>query len=291
MNKKVFLYLFLAMLISGCKNNIVQISGTLVNPVSGEYIFLDELKSNELTTVDSIKLSDDGKFNFKKEVKMPSFYLLKINKDNFLTMLVEPGNKIRLNSYFDSLNYPISVTGSKGTELMAGYNRTLRKTINKLTGLNDIYMKNADNPQLPAIIQSLDSLAQMYLSEINLYTKSYIDKNITSLVSLVALYQQVAPNVYVLNPSKDLKYYIKVDSALSILYPEYEPVTSLHGQVQELISSIKGETGAVTASVTGSEAPDISLPSPEGDTFINQRIGCTSRFLGIMVRSLQKGKP
>jgi hypothetical protein len=280
MNKKVFLYLFLAMLISGCKNNIVQISGTLVNPVSGEYIFLDELKSNELTTVDSIKLSDDGKFNFKKEVKIPSFYLLKINNDNFLTMLVEPGNKIKLNSYFDSLNYPISVTGSKGTELMAEYNRTLRKTINKLTGLNDIYMKNAGNPQLPSVIQSLDSLAQMYLSEINLYTKSYIDKNITSLVSLVALYQQVAPNVYVLNPSKDLKYYIKVDSALSILYPEYEPVTSLHGQVQELISSIKGETGAVTASVTGSEAPDI-----------NQRIGCTSRFLGIMVRSLQKGKP
>ena len=74
MNKKLFLYLFAAMVFAGCKNNTVQISGTLVNPVSGEYIFLDELKSNELKTVDSVKVSDDGTFNFKREVKT-SFFL------------------------------------------------------------------------------------------------------------------------------------------------------------------------------------------------------------------------
>ena len=89
-------------------------------------------------------------------------------------------------------------------------------------------------------MESLDSIAQIYLNEINSYTKNYIDKNLTSLVSLVALYQQVAPNVYVLNPAKDLKYFVKVDSSLSLLYPEYEPVTSLHEQVQELVASMKG---------------------------------------------------
>ena len=73
MNKKLFLYLFAAIVIAGCKNNTVRISGTLVNPVSGEYIFLDELKSNELTTVDSVKISDNGTFNFKKEIKLPCF--------------------------------------------------------------------------------------------------------------------------------------------------------------------------------------------------------------------------
>ena len=85
---------------------------------------------------------------------------------------------------------------------------------------------------MPAVIESLDSMAQTYLDEINSYTKNYIDKNLTSLVSLIALYQQVAPNVYVLNPAKDYKYFIKVDSSLSLLYPDYEPVTTLHEQVQ-----------------------------------------------------------
>jgi thiol-disulfide isomerase/thioredoxin len=266
MNKKLFLYLFAAMVFAGCKNNTVQISGTLLNPVSGDYIFLDELKSNELTPIDSIKVSDDGTFNFKREVKLPSFYLLKINEKNFLTMLVKPGESVILNAHYDSLNYPVSVTGSKGTESMAEYNRTLRKTINKLTGLRSIYMQNADSPQLPTVMESLDSMAQTYLNEINSYTKTYIDENLTSLVSLVALYQQVAPKVYVMNPARDLKYFVKVDSSMSILYPEYEPVTSLHEQVQKLVASIKGETAIAPVSGEGAEAHEITLPTPEGDT-------------------------
>jgi thiol-disulfide isomerase/thioredoxin len=266
MNKKLFLYLFAAMVFAGCKNNTAHISGTLVNPLSGEYIFLDELKSNELMTVDSMKISDDGTFNFKREVKYPAFYLLKINEKNFLTMLVEPGEHIILNAYYDSLNYPISVTGSEGTESMAEYNRTLRKTINKLTGLNKIYMQNADSPELPAVIESLDSMAQDCLNEINSYTKTYIDEHLASLVSLVALYQQVAPNVSVMNPARDLKYFVKVDSSMFILYPEYEPVTSLHKQVQEMVARIKVETAIAPVSGEGAEAPEITLPTPESDT-------------------------
>ena len=266
MNNKLFLYLFAAMSLASCKNNTFQISGNLKNPVIGEYIFLDELKSNELITIDSIKIADGGTFDFKREIKFPSFFLLKINENNFLTMLVEPGEKITFNAYYDSLNYPISVNGSKGTESMAEYNRTLRKTIKKLTGLNNIYMQNIDSPQLPVVIESLDSLAQTYLNEINLYTKSYINKNLASLVSLVALYQQVAPNEYVINPSRDLKYFEKVDSSLSKLYPEYEPVISLHEQVRELVAGIKGETDIVPAPGDGTGVPEISLPTPDGDT-------------------------
>jgi thiol-disulfide isomerase/thioredoxin len=266
MNKKLFLYLIATMIFAGCKNNSVQISGTFLNPVNGTYIFLDELKSNELKTVDSVKITNDGAFNFRKEIASPSFYLIKINDNNFMTMLLEPGEKVTLNAYYDSLNYPISVTGSKGTELMAEYNKTLRKTIGKLSGLNKIYMQNSDSPNLPAVIESLDSMAQAYLNEINGYTKSYIDKNLTSLVSLVALYQQVAPNAYVLNPTKDLKYFVKVDSSMFSLYPEYEPVTSLHEQVKQLVATIQETTPVTPVSGGVAEAPEITLPSPEGDT-------------------------
>jgi thiol-disulfide isomerase/thioredoxin len=266
MNKKLFLYLFAAIVFAGCKNNTTQISGTLINSASGEYIFLDELKSNELKTVDSVKVADNGTFDFKREVKLPSFYLLKINEKSFLTMLVEPGERITLKAHYDSLNSPVSVTGSKGTELMVEYNRTLRKTIKKLTGLTDIYMQNAGSLQLPAMIESLDSIAQTYLNDINSYTKTYIDENLNSLVSLAALYQQVAPNVYVLDRTRDLKYFIKVDSSMSSLYPEYEPVASLHELVQELVEGMKGEPAFAAASGRGAEAPGISLPTPEGDT-------------------------
>lgn len=266
MNRKLFLFLFVVILFAGCKNNSVQISGTLSNPVKGAYVFLDELKANNLTTVDSVVISDKGNFDFKVDIKNPAFYLVKISDENFLTMLIEPGEKVNLEAKYDSLNFPVKLTGSKGTELMAEYNSTLRKTINKLTGLNNIYMQNAENPQLPKIIESLDSLAKIYLTDINVYTKNYIDQNISSLVCLVALYQQVAPNVYVLNPSEDMKYFIKVDSSLNSKYPDYEPVVMLHSQIKEFIAGMPANTKIAPVTGGGAEAPEISLPTPSGDT-------------------------
>jgi peroxiredoxin len=266
MNKKLFFYLFIVLAFAACKHNIVKISGTVVDPVNGSYLILDELNSNELKPVDSVKVSAAGTFSFIREIKQPRFYLLKSNNSNFLTMLVKPGEKITMKVHSDSLNYPISLDGSKGTESMAEYNKTLRITIQKLTGLNKIYQQNVDKPELPKVIESLDSLASIYLEEINTYTKKYIDENISSLVSLVALYQQVAPSVYVLNPSKDLKYFVKVDSSMFSLYPDYDPVKTLHEQVKEMASKLTGDIKPAAESSSGTIAPEISLPTPAGDT-------------------------
>jgi peroxiredoxin len=266
MNKNLILFLAAIVIAAGCKTNSVSISGTLINPVKGKYIYLDELMSKDVKTIDSMKISEKGTFNFKIEIKSPAFYLLKISERNFMTMVLEPGDKMVIQSYYDSLNYPVSIEGSKGTELMNEYNLTLRSTINKLSGLSNIYRENIKNPKLPEIIQSLDSTAQSYLNEINTYTKNYIDNNLTSLVSLIALYQQVAPNAYVLNPSKDYKYYLKVDSSLSSLYPGYEPVVALHEQITQLKAELEGKAAQATQTGQGTLAPDIILPSPEGDT-------------------------
>jgi peroxiredoxin len=266
MNKNLILYIASLVIITSCKSNSVSISGTLINPVKGNYIYLDELMSKDVKPLDSMKISEKGAFNFKIEIKSPAFYLLKVSERNFLTMVLEPGDKMIIRSYYDSLNYPISVEGSKGTVLMNEYNLTLRKTINKLSHLSNIYRENIKNPRLPEIIESLDSTAQSYLNEINSYTKNYIDDNLTSLVSLIALYQQVAPNAYVLNPTKDYKYYLKVDSTLSSLYPGYEPVVALHEQIGQLKAEIEGKSAQATHTGEGTLAPDIILPTPTGDT-------------------------
>jgi peroxiredoxin len=266
MNKKLILFFIAGLIISGCKNNINEINGKLLNSIKGEYILLDELKSNELLTVDSVAVSDDGTFSFSRKINYTSFYLIKTDNSNFLTMLLEPGDKVEITAYRDSLNYPISLSGSKGTELMAAYNKRLRETIGKLSSLREIYIQNLDKPELPLVMERLDSMAQLYLNEINTYTKKYIDENISSLVSLVALYQQVAPGEYILHPRKDLKYYIKVDSSMWNLYPDYEPVISLHEQVAEMVSLAQEQNEFNVIPFGGSIAPEVALPNPQGDT-------------------------
>jgi peroxiredoxin len=250
----------------GCKNNNIEVKGKLTNSIKGEYIYLDELRSSKLVTVDSVALSEDGTFSLKRKVEFPSFYLLKTDETNFLTMLLEPGQKIELKADIDSLNFPSSISGSRGTGLMTEYNRKLQAAIVRLKGLREEYVRNLGSPQLSAIMDRLDSIGQTCLNDINSYTKKYIDENPTSLVSLAALYQQVAPGEYILDPQKDLKYYIRVDSALSLLYPDYEPVKTLHEQVQNLVADITSQNLIYPVSHQGNEVPEIALPDPEGDT-------------------------
>ncbi len=266
MNIKIILFIVTATIAAGCKNNTIEINGKLDFKLPDDYISLDELKSDKLLTVDSVKLGKDGTFSFTREVEFPSFYLLKTDNSNFLTMLLEPGQKIEILAHRDSLGFPGKISGSPGTELMIEYNFNLQRTINKLKQLSQIYRDNLDNPELPKVMERLDSMAQSYLSYMNSYTKGFIDENLTSLVSLVALYQQIAPGEYVLHPEKDLSYYKKVDSSLFLKYPDYDPVKSLHEQVLTMVSEVKNQDLISSGSADGSVAPEIVLPNPQGDT-------------------------
>lgn len=265
MNNKLTIILIFALVTGSCKNNSIEISGRLNKAAKGEYLYLAELMANRIKNVDSLQLPSDGRFAFRREIRIPTFYLLKINYNNFFMILTEPGEKLRMTAAYDSISKPVSISGSKGTQKLLDYNKALKNSIDKRSRLSEIYNQNADGADREKLILSLDSMAQQYLNEINVYTKKYIDDNLTSMASLVALYQQVAPRVYVLNPVKDIKYFVKVDSSLSALYPESEPVKALHEQVQTLVAGINAREGENKIFKQGDIAPEITLPSPGGE--------------------------
>jgi len=267
MKKLLITLISAAAIMFGCKGKTVEISGTLINPISGKYIYLEELLPSELKRIDSALIGADGTFNFKKRVSTPSFYILQLANNNSLIMLLEPGDNIIMNAFFDSLSYPSALAGSKSTALMIEYDNQLRNSAKKLRSLNEIYVENIDNPMLDIIFESLDSLSKVYMDEINTYTKNYIDENTGSLVSLMALFQQVAPNLYVMEPTEDFEYFVKVDNALSKKYPDNMFVKTLHEQILDMTDIIENGTFNLNNddAINNKEVPDISLPTPNGD--------------------------
>lgn len=264
--KLKYLILFVMPLVaSGCKDKSVQISGKLKNPERGEYITLSEVGPLTLKKADSVKVETDGKFTFRKDIQIPTFFVLRTTPQSFLTILMEPGEKMKIEADFNSLNMPESVTGSAGTQKLVDYNKALKGTIDKLRGLNEVYSQNADSKDLPQVIHTIDSTARGYIRELNTYTKNFIIDNITSMVSVIALYQVVAPQVYVLNPTEDIAWFIKVDSSMMKLYPGSETVKSFHEQVLTLIDQVKKEKGQEALSSSGVEAAEIALPDPTGE--------------------------
>ncbi|MFO7754704.1 MAG: TlpA disulfide reductase family protein [Bacteroidales bacterium] len=265
MIRKITSLFFIAIIFAGCGNNEFTIDGELEGAEPGSYIYLDKLGGTNLEPYDSVMIADNGSFKFSGEVEHPEFFLLKITDSNFLTTLVEPGDDMTIKADADSLGFTAEVEGSPGTSKMIEYDLRLQQAMDELQELGEIYQSNVDSPDLDQVMTDLDTRAQAILKDMNEYTRNFIDENIESMVSLIALYKQVTPQVYVLNIEEDLEYYKRVDSTLSALYPESEPVKTLHSQLETVISSMENSDPDAGKVGIGTVAPEIALPSPEGD--------------------------
>ncbi|MCA1757103.1 MAG: AhpC/TSA family protein [Bacteroidales bacterium] len=255
----------MAILLSGCGKNSFDINGTLTGAGPGTIVYLEKLGSNSIEKLDSATLDESGKFSFSEEIENPAFYLLRSEENSFLTALIEPGEKITLIAPADSLGMPSELKGSPGTQLLIDYNIRLQQTLEELGELNKVYEESMDSPNLETVMADLDNQASEILDRLNAYTKDYIDTNLNSLVTLVALYQQVVPQVYVLNPEADIDYFKKVDSTLYALYPDYEPVAFLHEQIATLVGTMDTAGAPAGALTPGSKVPEITLQNPDGE--------------------------
>lgn len=265
MIRKITSLFFIAVLFAGCGNNKFTINGELEGAEPGSYIYLDKLGGTNLEPYDSVMIADNGTFKFSGEVEHPEFFLLKMSDSNFLTTLVEPGDDMTIKANADSLGFTAVVEGSPGTSKMIEYDLRLQQAMDELQQLGEIYQANVDSPDLDEVMADLDTRAQAILQDMNEYTKNFIDENNESMVSLIALYKQITPQVYVLNIEEDLEYYKRVDSTLSALYPESEPVKTLHSQLETVTTSMEGAAAGAGKVGIGTVAPEIALSSPEGD--------------------------
>jgi thiol-disulfide isomerase/thioredoxin len=257
MTKFSLLLLTLLILFAGCGEKSFVINGTLIDATPGTTVYLDRLGSTNLDKLDSIVVDESGKFKLKYSATTPAFYLLRTSGESFISTMIEPGEQITLTAKADSLAFPIELIGSPGTQLMIDYNLRLQEALAQLGELNNVYQENINSDDLESVMADLDNKAQSIIADMNLYTREYIDNNLPSLVCLIALYQQIVPEVYVLNPQEDIEYFKKVDSTLFALYPEYEPVSFLHEQVATLIGTMSPQDSEETP-------PEITLPDPTG---------------------------
>ena len=266
MIRKITALFILAILFAGCGDKKFTISGKLDGASPDTYIYLDQLGGMNLEPYDSVIISDNGSFEFSGEIEYPEFFLLRITESNFLTTLIEPGEKMALKADADSISFTAEVEGSPGTSKMIEYDLRLQEAMKELQKLGEIYEGNINSPDLEQIMTELDTKAQGILNDMNEYTRNFIDENIESMVSLIALYKQITPQVYILNIDKDLDYYKRVDSTLFALFPDSEAVKTLHSQMETLVANLDAEAARAAKTGIGAIAPEIALPNPEGDT-------------------------
>lgn len=265
--KKILWFLSLGLILYSCdsKPEYYTISGKVKN-ANGEKLYLIELQSNNTVFLDSIILNNEGVFSFKGQTDIPKFYALRISPNNYLTLIVNPYEQIVIKTDGKNLAENPIIEGSPESQKIMKLRTNLNNSVRKLDSLGMYYRSLIGTKELAKVRDSLNLASKEIVEKHQTFTKNFIEENLNSLASLMALYQQIAPRRYVLNPKDDFKYFAMVDSSLMSLYPQSDAVRALHSQMEEIKRQQNADSDLNNALNIGKVAPDIVLPNPEGDT-------------------------
>jgi hypothetical protein len=200
-------------LAAGCRNGNFSISGTIEGAGERDYLLLREVKPGLLEPVDSVMPGKDGRFSFRAETEWPSFYMLSMDDNDYLTLLVSPGEKLEINAVRNSLAAPKELKGSEATAVIMKFREEQEKVKARLQELTDTYNDSIDSPRLPLLMDSLDRKAAEIVTAFREKSINMIEENKASMVAIYLLNQHLVQGLQLIEPAKNQDLFYKVDSA------------------------------------------------------------------------------
>jgi hypothetical protein len=225
---KRYLVLIIPVLIAaGCRNNnVFTVDGSLKD-INHKYIYISKVDIDTPVLIDSSKISSKGLFRFKIKATETDFYQVGYSEADFVNLMAQPGERIKLLFSGENLFNNYTVTGSEGSELVRMLDLKLLETRSRVDSLNKIYESASKEPDFanrgPIIEQEYLSL----LKQQRRFNIEFIIKNINSLASIKALYQKINDQVYVLYEPRDLQYLKIVSDSLKVHYPDSKHTKAL----------------------------------------------------------------
>lgn len=228
--KKILFLLLLASVAAGCSNGKkVSIKGSFTGKAP-KSVYLERNEIDKSVIIDSAKVKNNH-FSFKTEITEPEFYQIRIDRNDFITVLAFPGEKINLTLKGTPLISNYSVTGSKDSEHVRDLEVRLYKTKQKLDSLRTIYnsLTEADLSVRGPMLQKefTDIVNEQRMANIK-----FILANYKSMAAIKAVYQRIDENAYVLYQPRDLQYLKIVSDSLSTIYPDSKHVKALKENVK-----------------------------------------------------------
>ncbi len=226
---------------------------------------LEELRLTSTRTIDSVKLNRNGNFRYKISLKTPGYYQLNFGDNKSLTLILSPGEKLKLHADWNDFYKNKSMEGSENTERVNELHDSLRLTILKLNTTKKEYreLEMADGKQE----QKLDSLETLYAkirNDHHKYSIQFILEDFTSLANIAALYQEYSAGEYVFSSQFDIQFFKLVSDTLIKYYSKVLQVKVLNDNYQAMISAYQKGRLMQMADVEEKDIPDLLLPDQNG---------------------------
>ncbi len=268
--KKLFLFSFLASLFMGCQPgnddreaDHFLLHGKLEN-ADQIMLSLEELTTSDLIPLDSFSTDDGGSFSHRQQIDEAGFFILRINEANHLTLVVEPGESVKIQGDAQDLADNHKIEGSPGSSLLSELNRHMRKQYVQVDSLSAVFKEHQYADDFLEIRDELiKAYREIYRSQQE-YVKSFIRDNPRSLASIMALYHYFG-NELLLRENEHFEYFELLSESLSRVYPTNKHVLDLSRRVNRHRRNEAQRRLASENVAVGKEAPEVILPCPEGN--------------------------
>jgi len=181
--------LFLTLIIVSCKDKqAFTLSGTVKNPASIKSVYLLQADSTQISVVDSVKLSEDGKFQFKHFAPYANLYKLRIG-GNIFDFIAQNGESIDFTTDQNDSKHVYEITGSENSEKIKEFNKISDFFGEKNTKVSDDYLAKAEalGKESDSLRNAFMPLFQKNLNDYGTAVIKFVNDNKTSLAAFYAM--------------------------------------------------------------------------------------------------------
>lgn len=227
MSGRYLLILMLAVFAAGCRNKeTVIINGTIQNP-KGEYMKMWRVDLDKVHPLDSVRIKNNGNFRFRLSVSQPDFFQIGWSSAEFITLVIHPGDRVSIESRGNIMHRDYSVTGSDDSEKVMLLDAKLNETKRKLDTLRTAHEAVFDDQSRSAEADSIETKIVQVINEQRNFSIDFILNNLSSLSSIMAIYQRFNEDAYVLYETRDLQLMKLLTDTLTVKYPASQQVKAM----------------------------------------------------------------
>ncbi len=259
----VIIVSMISLLFAGCSKeaNRFSISGK-ISHAEGKVIYLEELLVSSSKVIDSTRINKNGEFKFEGTASIPTYYLLKLDDNKFITLLVDSLEQVIVEADIANFERDYSIQGSEGSAHVKMLNDHLYDTKHKLDSLRSLINMYRGNPDFERMKAQWEEESERIKKEQVDFSTKFIMDNPFSMAGILAVYQKFDNQNFVLN---DIQVMRVAASALNSIYPRSGHVKALYQNTVQLLQEERSAQLQRFIQEQGDNSPDIVLPGPDGN--------------------------
>lgn len=222
-----------------------QLTGQLQNAPAGTKVYLAELGETQFVSRDTATVDDKGQFTFSGNLPEAGIYQVKLTDQNQALVALENGRQVQLSGDAQQFGRSYTVKGSPDSDLLQQISRTMETSRQQMQQLEQRFNQAAEQNRRDSL-SILQEKAMALQKQGSASLSRLVRQSPNSVVSAFVV-------TSLINPDDNFALADSVANVLKKNRPDSRYTKALVARLEPL------RTTAV-----GVQAPEISLPSPEG---------------------------